>query len=115
GNLVDMVRSSKILEIMTEDNLCANATETGSYLQQKLKAIAQKDNRIENVRGLGLLTAFDFPTADLRNNFLKKGMEQNVLFLGCGMRSIRFRPALIIENQHIDEGLSVMEKILGEI
>ncbi len=115
GNLVDMVRCGQILEIIAEDNLCDNAAKTGCYLQQQLHKIAKKDNRIENVRGLGLLTAFDFPKADLRNEFIRKGMEQNVMFLGCGEKSIRFRPALIIENRHIDEGLAVMEQILEEL
>jgi L-lysine 6-transaminase len=37
------------------------------------------------------------------------------MFLGCGNQTIRFRPALIMEKQHIDEGLDVMEKVLKEI
>ncbi|RYG30195.1 MAG: aminotransferase class III-fold pyridoxal phosphate-dependent enzyme, partial [Chitinophagaceae bacterium] len=36
----------------------------------------------------------------------------NVMFLGCGIRTIRFRPALCIEKKHIDEGIAVMDKIL---
>ncbi len=115
GNLVDMVRSSKILEIIAEDDLCDNAAKVGGHLQEQLHEIAQRDERIENVRGRGLLTAFDFPTADLRNSFIDKGMQKSVLFLGCGTKTIRFRPALIIENQHIDEGMDVMKKILKEI
>ncbi|MFC5283322.1 L-lysine 6-transaminase [Pedobacter alpinus] len=115
GNLVDMVRSSKILEIIEDDNLCENAANMGTYLQTELIKIAQNDNRIQNVRGKGLLTAFDFPTPELRNKFVNMGMEQNVMFLGCGTQTIRFRPALIIEEQHIDEGLNTMQKILKQI
>lgn len=115
GNLVDMVRSSKIMEIVEEDHLCENAAEVGAYLQQELIKISEKDERVSNVRGRGLLTAFDFPTKELRNKFVSKGMEHNVMFLGCGNQTIRFRPALIIEKQHIDEGLEVMEKVLREI
>jgi L-lysine 6-transaminase len=115
GNLVDMVRSSKILDIIAEDNLCDNAAKVGDYLQKQLNELASYNGKIENVRGRGLLTAFDFPTPQLRNNFIKKGMDENVMFLGCGTQSIRFRPALIMENQHIDEGLEVMKKILKEI
>lgn len=115
GNLVDMVRSSKIMEIVEEDKLCENAAEVGAYLQQQLVKISEKDERVSNVRGRGLLTAFDFPTKELRNKFVSKGMEHNVMFLGCGNQTIRFRPALIIEKQHIDEGLEVMEKVLKEI
>jgi L-lysine 6-transaminase len=111
GSLVDMVRSSKIMEIIEEDNLCNNAAQTGAYLQNELNKIAKKHPVISNVRGKGLLTAFDFPNKATRDKFISKGMEHKVMFLGCGERSIRFRPALIIDNNHIDEGLSALEKI----
>jgi L-lysine 6-transaminase len=42
-------------------------------------------------------------------------MEHGVMFLGCGNQTIRFRPALIIQKDHIDEGLEVMEKVLRMI
>ena len=115
GNLVDMVRSSKIMEIVEEDNLCDHAAEMGNHLQNQLLKISHQDERVANVRGRGLLTAFDFPTKELRNKFLKKGMEHGVMFLGCGNQTIRFRPALIIQKDHIDEGLEVMEKVLKMI
>ena len=115
GNLVDMVRSSKILEIIHEDNLCENAAMVGQYLQDGLMAISLADNRITNVRGKGLLTAFDFKDNATRNRFIKEGMNQNVMFLGCGTQTIRFRPALIIEKKHIDEGLDLMQNILKKL
>jgi L-lysine 6-transaminase len=111
GSLVDMVRSSKIMEIIDEDNLCDNAAEMGDYLQSRLAEISERLPIISNVRGKGLLTAFDFPDTTIRNKFISKGMEQNVMFLGCGEQSIRFRPALIIEQKHIDTGLEILEKI----
>lgn len=112
GNLVDMVRSTQILQILQDDNLCDNATIVGQYLKENLEHLAQKHDKISNVRGKGLLCAFDFPNKDMRNAFIQKGMDQNVMFLGCGNQTIRFRPALCIEKKHIDEGLAVMEKIL---
>jgi len=111
GSLVDMVRSSKIMEIIAEDDLCNNAAQTGLYLQNELIRISNKYPVITNVRGKGLLTAFDFPNAATRDKFIKAGLAQNVMFLGCGDRTIRFRPALIIDKSHIDEGLSILEKI----
>ena len=115
GNLVDMVRSSKIMEIVEEDHLCDHAAAMGEHLQNQLLKISKKDERVANVRGRGLLTAFDFPTKELRNKFVEKGMEHGVMFLGCGSQTIRFRPALIIQKDHIDEGLEVMEKVLKMI
>lgn len=112
GSLVDMVRSSKIMEIIEEDQLCDNAAQVGDYLQSELLRISQKNPVIGNVRGKGLMTAFDFPDKHRRDMFVQEGMKHNVMFLGCGNQTIRFRPALIMDKQHIDEGLSVLEKIL---
>ncbi|PYF69493.1 L-lysine 6-transaminase [Pedobacter nutrimenti] len=112
GNLVDMVRSTQILQIVQEDNLCENAAVVGQYLKQQLDVLAEKYDKMSNVRGKGLLCAFDFPSKEMRNAFIQKGMEKNVMFLGCGNQTIRFRPALCIEKKHIDEGLAVMEQLL---
>lgn len=112
GNLVDMVRSTQILNIIEEDQLIENAQSVGQYLQDELARLAQKHDKMSNIRGRGLLTAFDFPNKEMRDQFVAKGMEHNVMFLGCGNQTIRFRPALCIEKSHIDEGISIMEKIL---
>ena len=113
GNLVDMVRSSQILQIIEEDQLCENAAIVGSYLKEGLSALAGKFGQMTNVRGKGLLCAFDFSSNEMRDAFLKKGIEKNVMFLGCGKQTIRFRPALSMEKKHIDEGLNVMEEIIS--
>jgi len=112
GNLVDMVRSTQILQIIAEDKLCENATKVGGYLSSQLEKLAQRFDQMTNVRGRGLLCSFDFPNKEMRNSFISKGLENNVMFLGCGEKTIRFRPALCIEQKHIDEGLTIMEKIL---
>jgi L-lysine 6-transaminase len=115
GNLVDMVRSTQILNIIHDDQLCENATAVGSYLTTQLAQLAAKYDKLSNVRGRGLLCAFDLPSKEMRNAFIKKGLENNVMFLGCGNQAIRFRPALCIEKKHIDLGVEVMEKILPNI
>ena len=114
GNLVDMVRSAKIMEIIEEDHLLENAATTGAYLQDSLHKIAAKNDKITNVRGKGLITAFDFPSKEMRDQFVNKGMEHNVMFLGCGNQTIRFRPALTMEKQHIDQGMEILENIISK-
>jgi L-lysine 6-transaminase len=101
------------MEIIEEDKLCDNAAQVGEYLQNELLKIAEKNSIISNIRGRGLMTAFDFPDKAKRDKFVKEGMNRNVMFLGCGNQTIRFRPALIMDKAHIDEGLTVLEKILG--
>ena len=110
-----MVRSTRILEIIEEDNLLSNAGTCGNYLQERLVEISKKNEKVGNVRGLGLITAFDLPSKDMRDRFITKGMEENIMFLGCGEKTIRFRPALIIEKNHIDIGIEVIEKIIPSL
>ncbi|HTH81449.1 MAG TPA: L-lysine 6-transaminase [Mucilaginibacter sp.] len=115
GSLVDMVRATKILEIIEEDNLVAKAAKTGQYLQDQLTAIAANLPVIKHVRGKGLLAAFDFPDTATRNKFIQSGIENNAMFVGCGTRTIRFRPALIIEKNNIDEGLHILQKVAKQL
>lgn len=115
GNLVDMVRASKILQVIEEDHLVENAASSGAYLQEQLLKLSRDYPVMSNVRGLGLLSAFDFPDTVTRNKFIRKGFENNAMFIGCGTRSIRFRPALIMDKQHIDEGIEIMRKIVPSL
>ncbi len=114
GNLADMVRATKFLQIIEADNLVNHAEKTGLYLADKLQRLAEKYPVLTNVRHRGLFAAFDFPNGQLRDDFLKQGLAKGVLFLGCGDRSIRFRPALIIEEHELDLGLAVLESIVQD-
>ncbi|RZM03245.1 MAG: aminotransferase class III-fold pyridoxal phosphate-dependent enzyme, partial [Pedobacter sp.] len=77
--------------------------------------LAGKFEKISNVRGKGLLCAFDFPDKEMRDLFIQQGMQKNVMFLGCGNRTIRFRPALCMEEQHIDQGIAIMDDIISAL
>src|SRR6056297_1612048 len=50
GNLVDMVRFGRILDVIEEENLVDNAATVGNYLQDKLTTLAQKFEYVYNPR-----------------------------------------------------------------
>lgn len=113
GNLVDMVRATRYLEIIEEDNLIENARQMGDILLQELINLADEfSHLIFNVRGRGLFCAFDFLDKELQKEFLQKAFENNLLILPCGMRSIRFRPPLSIQKEQILEGIEIIRKVL---
>ncbi len=113
GNLVDMVRSNFIMQIIKEENLVENAAERGNYLLGRLEEIqVQHPELISNVRGLGLMCSFDLPDEGLRDQFRKMSYEKKLLILGCGEKSIRFRPSLNITDNELEEGLQIIEKVL---
>ncbi|MCU7497547.1 MAG: L-lysine 6-transaminase [Ignavibacteria bacterium] len=113
GNLVDMVRSKRNLEIIEEDNLVENAELQGKLLLEKLFDL-QEDypELISNVRGLGLMCSFDMPGVELRKEFLNLCYAHKLLILPCGTHSIRFRPSLTITGEELIEGLKIIEKVL---
>jgi L-lysine 6-transaminase len=110
GNLVDMVRFTRILEVIEEDNLIEHAAQTGSYLQHKLNSLIEKYEYMSNSRGKGLFCAIDMPDKHARDALIKECFENNLMILGCGTKTIRFRPPLTIQNEHIDEGIHIIEK-----
>ncbi|MCX7908459.1 MAG: L-lysine 6-transaminase [Ignavibacteria bacterium] len=116
GNLVDMVRATRYLEIIEEDNLLENVRVMGNYLIEKLIGL-EKDypNLISNVRGRGLFCAFDLPSNEIRNKFRDIAFNQGLLILGSGVKSIRFRPSLCITQSEIDKGIAIIKRILDKI
>jgi L-lysine 6-transaminase len=113
GNLVDMVRSRFILEVIDEENLIANSAVRGNYLLNRLNEMQNKFPVLVNqARGLGLLCSFDLPDTKSRNKFRELCEKEKLLILGCGDKSIRFRPPLNITDDELEEGLQVIEKVL---
>ncbi|HKI86005.1 MAG TPA: L-lysine 6-transaminase [Thermoanaerobaculia bacterium] len=107
GNLVDMVRCRRIIEIIEEDALLDNATEVGSVLLSGLQDLArQYPGTVTNPRGRGLFLAFDLPDTEKRNRVLAALNQADVLGLASGFRAIRFRPALTLDPDTAREGLS---------
>ncbi|MEX2396678.1 MAG: aminotransferase class III-fold pyridoxal phosphate-dependent enzyme, partial [Balneolales bacterium] len=114
GNLVDMVRFQRILEIMEEDNLVDNAAKTGKYLLQNVEKLTQNFEHLNNPRGKGLMCAFDFVNPDDRGKFLEKTYQNGLLILPSGTQSIRFRPTLTVTKDQIDEGMEIIGKSLEQ-
>ncbi|MBP6673316.1 MAG: L-lysine 6-transaminase [Bacteroidetes bacterium] len=116
GNLVDMVRSKRIFEIIHEDNLVENARVQGEYLVKQLVDFTQEFPKLaSNPRGRGLMCAFDLDTAQNRNQLIDKAYEEGLILIGCGDRSIRFRTPLNIKQEELNEGLGIIKKALKEL
>lgn len=116
GNLTDMVRARKYLEVIVEDNLIENARVVGNYLLEKLLEV-QKDfpHLVSQARGLGLMCAFDMPSPEIRKRFLSKLFENKMLMLGCGVSTVRFRPPLIITKDEVDKGIEIIRRTLRSL
>ena len=115
GNLVDMVRSMRYLQIIEEERLVENAATVGAHLLDKLLALAHEmPDVMSNARGRGLMCAIDLPDTDTRNRVADRAYELGLMILGCGHRSLRFRPPLDITTAEIDEALGLIRKAIAE-
>ncbi|GAB2934430.1 L-lysine 6-transaminase [Nonomuraea fastidiosa] len=114
GGLVDMVRSRGLLEIIERDNLIERAGTLGATILERLtKLEAEHPETVSNVRGRGLMLAFDLPDAAARDDLVTRLREEHgVLVLPCGPRSVRLRPALNIPESDVDFGLAALSEAL---
>lgn len=111
GNLVDMARTTIYLEIIRDEGLLEKAEVTGKHLLYRIEALQDEfSGFVSNARGRGLFCAFDLPTSDDRNKLIEKIMDNGALILGCGEKSIRFRPSLNISTDNIDRGIEIIEQ-----
>lgn len=113
GNFIDMLRFKFILEVIEQEDLLANVTEKGAYLKSKLAEVMSDHERLTNLRGEGLFIALDFDSEQARNEFIKKAFSNKLIMLGCGDRSIRFRPHLNVSHEDIDKTIAIIRKSLN--
>jgi len=113
GNLVDMVRFTRILEVIEEEGLVENAATIGAYLLEQIRSLQEwHPLTISNARGRGLLCAFDFPDTATRDSFRKECYDRGLIILGCGSHSIRFRPPLNLTRAEVDRGMAIIRQVV---
>jgi L-lysine 6-transaminase len=115
GNLVDFVRSTRYLEIVKEENLLENARKEGAFLKEGLETIAQKHEGMTNVRGLGLILAFDLEDGTARDRTIVRAQQEGLLVLPCGDRSVRLRPALDVQRRDSETALAMLDRALAVV
>ena len=113
GNLVDMIRCQKYLEVIDEEKLINNAKTQGKHLLEGLENLSQKyPDMVSNARGLGLMCAFDLPNSKKRDDLKNKLYSNGLIIIGCGTNTLRFRPPLVISPEEIDKALNIINQTL---
>jgi L-lysine 6-transaminase len=113
GNLVDMVRCARYLEIIRDENLVAHAGRVGTYFRDRLVELEDEfPGLVDNARGRGMFLAFDLPDGGIRDGVRTGCWNAGLATLNCGPRSLRFRPALIFSESDVDRSLAILREIL---
>ena len=114
GNLVDMIRSARYLQIMREESLVENAAKVGAFFKEGLERLQADFPQVSSVRGRGFFLALDLPDTETRNGLNRKCWENGLAVLNCGNRSIRFRPPLIFSEADVEEALGILTVALNQ-
>jgi L-lysine 6-transaminase len=115
GNLVDMVRATEFLKIIEDEKLVDAAAESGQVLYDGLQKIKRDHHIVTNVRGRGLMCAFDLPDGKTRDRVREYCNQQHMLILPSGPNAVRFRPVLNISRADLDRGLKILDEAISKV
>ncbi|MBZ5707131.1 MAG: aspartate aminotransferase family protein [Acidobacteriia bacterium] len=100
------------LAIVEEEKLLENVARVGAYLQQQLKELAQRYAAVQEARGRGLIQGLQLDTP--ARPIVDQALAQGVLFNSTQDTVLRFLPPFLLEEKHVDKGVSVLKKLLGK-
>lgn len=90
-----------------------HAKEVGAYLWDKLEELKDKYSCITGHRGIALMQGLEFDADHPVGDIVKKALEKGLILISAGNNVIRFVPPLVIEKEHVDEMLSILEDCIA--
>ena len=130
GNPVSCAAANQTIELL-EGGLVENASQVGGYIKDKLAGIMGRHRIIGDVRGKGLMLAFElvkdkeskerFPsqvTSDgkgIVQVFVGSVFKKGLILFGCGFNSIRLSPPLVVGQKEADLALGMIGEVVTEI
>jgi 4-aminobutyrate aminotransferase len=113
GDLVAAAQGALTIDVIEEHDLRSNATARGT---QFVELLADADRPVvEDVRGLGLLLAVEFDTAERRDAVQEAALARGLLTLGCGHKTLRVLPPLDVTEREIDLGADLLLDAIDDV
>ncbi len=104
GNPLACAAAATVLHVIERDGLVGHAAEMGELLRSSLQDLGAKQ-----VRGLGLMQAFEFEDARAKP-FQQACLEAGLIVNAVDDHSVRLVPPLIISAEEIDRAHAIMRK-----
>jgi acetylornithine/N-succinyldiaminopimelate aminotransferase len=95
------------------EGLLPQITRVGEYFRGQLRDLATRFDFIKDVRGYGLMVGAELsvPGKDIVNRAMAQG-----LLLNCTHETVlRFLPAYIITERHVDEAVEILGRVFGGV
>jgi acetylornithine/N-succinyldiaminopimelate aminotransferase len=114
GNPIACAAGVATVRTILEQHLLENATQMGEHLHGKLLELKNKYAFITEVRGLGLMRAFDLAEPNAQQ-IMDRALAHGLLITNAGPSTIRMIPPLIITRADIDEAIRLLDTALAEL
>ena len=114
GNHLACTAALAAREAILEEGLVENARARGEQLQEGLAQLQREGAPVSELRGRGLMLAFDLPNRQakrLQELCLERGLVVNAI----GDRIIRLLPPLIVSEAECAEALGIIGRTLREL
>ncbi|HEY0295938.1 MAG TPA: aspartate aminotransferase family protein [Bordetella sp.] len=123
GNPVSCAAAAATLSVIQDEGLQANAARTGQYLREGFRQLAQRHERIGDVRGDGLFIGVELvqdraskaPAKEAMHGFVNRMREERILLSATGLHGnvLKLRPQLPFGREHADILLAAADKVLA--
>jgi acetylornithine/N-succinyldiaminopimelate aminotransferase len=111
GNPLVCAAGTATLKFIIDNNIPDKVKKLGQYFIAGLEKLKAKFNFITDVRGRGLLLAFNF-TDNIAQDVVMECLKEGLLVNAVKPNALRFMPPLIITEKDVDEALRILEKVL---
>lgn len=114
GSRIDMAIGMKIIETIQADHLLENAKKMGDKLMKGISELVGRGSVVD-VRGIGLMIGLELGENSHRNEIVNTLFRKGLLVLPSGNRAIRIMPPLIITEEEITNGLSILNDVFSKL
>lgn len=124
GNPVACAAALAVIDIIEEEDLITKSEILGQKIEKKLLELQAKHEFVGEIRRLGAMVAVEIvdnrqnkrPNKEKTNQILKYANEHGLLLLSAGIDGniIRFLTPLVITDEELNKGLSILEKAFAQ-
>ena len=111
GNPFVCAAVDKVLEMMERENITKHVKDISAYLEEKLDALVEKYDCLTARRGVGLMQGL--VCAKPVGEIVKGALAAGLIVISAGGNVLRMVPPLVIEKEHVDEMITILEQVLS--
>ena len=112
GNPFASASICTVLDIFRKRDIVSHVQEVGKYMWEQLEKLSESKKDIKEHRGMGLMQGLEFVPGVAVGDVVKEGLANGLILIVAASNTVRFVPPLVIEKEHVDKMVSILDKIL---